>query len=117
MTSQNEIERRYHNIRAAMAAEKVDALIVCGNQYTGFAGAVRYTSGFEIVHRYVSSLIPLAGDPSLVFPARGVWVVFFRGGRGGSATRKRPGSREKSGQKSPASCCVNKFKNTIGSAL
>jgi Xaa-Pro dipeptidase len=74
MTSQTEIERRYKNIRAAMEAEKVDALIVCGNQYTGFEGAVRYTSGFEIVHRYVYVLIPLAGDPVLVFPREARWI-------------------------------------------
>src|SRR5271169_4124966 len=74
MTSQKEIERRYNNIRAAMAAEKVDALIVCGNQYTGFEGAVRYTSGFEIVHRYVYVLIPLSGEPTLVFPREARWI-------------------------------------------
>ncbi len=74
MTSQKEIERRYHNIRAAMAAESVEALIVCGNQYTGFEGAVRYTSGFEIVHRYVYVLIPLSGDPVLVFPREARWI-------------------------------------------
>ena len=53
MPSQNEIDRRYKNIRAAMEGEKVDALIVCGNQYAGFEGAVRYTSDCEIVLRYV----------------------------------------------------------------
>jgi len=74
MTSQKEIERRYFNIRSAMTAEKVDALIVCGNQYAGFEGAVRYTSGFEIVHRYVYVLIPLAGDPTLVFPREARWI-------------------------------------------
>ena len=74
MTSQKEIERRYHNIRTAMAAEKVDALIVCGNQYAGFEGAVRYTSGFEIVHRYVYVLIPLAGEPVLLFPREARWI-------------------------------------------
>jgi len=74
MTSQKEIDRRYSNIRAAMEAEKVDALIVCGNQYAGFEGAVRYTSGFEIVHRYVYVLIPLAGDPTLVFPREARWI-------------------------------------------
>jgi Xaa-Pro dipeptidase len=74
MTSQREIDRRYKNIRTAMAAEKVDALIVCGNQYAGFEGAVRYTSGFEIVHRYVYVLIPLAGDPTLVFPREARWI-------------------------------------------
>jgi Xaa-Pro aminopeptidase len=74
MTTQNEIDRRYKNIRAAMEREKVDALIVCGNQYAGFEGAVRYTSGFEIVHRYVYVLIPLAGDPTLVFPREARWI-------------------------------------------
>jgi Xaa-Pro aminopeptidase len=74
MTSQKEIDRRYNNIRAAMEREKVDAIIVCGNQYAGFEGAVRYTSGFEIVHRYVYVLIPLAGDPVLVFPREARWI-------------------------------------------
>src|SRR5229473_1621516 len=74
MPSQNEIERRYKNIRAAMETEKVDALIVCGNQYAGFEGAVRYMSGFEIVHRYVYVLIPLSSDPVLVFPREARWI-------------------------------------------
>lgn len=74
MTTQKEIDRRYANIRVAMAAEKVDALIVCGNQYTGFEGAIRYTSGFEIVHRYVYVLIPLAGEPTLLFPREARWI-------------------------------------------
>jgi Xaa-Pro dipeptidase len=74
MTSQKEIDRRYSNIRAAMEREKVDAIIVCGNQYAGFEGAVRYTSGFEIVHRYVYVLISLAGDPVLVFPREARWI-------------------------------------------
>jgi len=74
MPSQQEIERRYTNIRNAMAAEKLDALIVCGNQYAGFEGAVRYTSDFEIVHRYVYVLIPLDGDPTLVFPREARWI-------------------------------------------
>ena len=46
MVSNQEIERRYTNIRGAMAAEKIDALLVCGNEYTGFEGAVRYVSDF-----------------------------------------------------------------------
>src|SRR5215467_8704120 len=74
MPSQPEIDRRYTNIRAALEKEKVDGLIVCGNQYAGFEGAVRYTSGFEIVHRYVYVLIPLAGDPVLVFPREARWI-------------------------------------------
>ena len=74
MTSQQEIDRRYKNIRSAMAAENCDALIVCGNQYTGFEGAVRYTSGFEIVHRYVYVLIPKAAEPTLVFPREARWI-------------------------------------------
>src|ERR1700737_5141165 len=74
MPSPSEIDRRYKNIRTAMEAEKVDALVVCGNQYAGFEGAVRYTSGFEIVHRYVYVLIPLSGAPILVFPREARWI-------------------------------------------
>ena len=52
----------------------LDALLVCGNQYAGFEGAVSYMSGFEIVHRYVYVLLPLKGEPSLVFPAEARWI-------------------------------------------
>src|SRR5208283_3544399 len=72
--SQAEIDRRYRNIRAAMREHSVDALIVCGNQYAGFEGAVLYTSGFEIVHRYVYVLIPLKDEPALVFPQEARWI-------------------------------------------
>ena len=52
----------------------LDALIVCGNQYAGFEGAVLYVSGFEIVHRYVYALLPLTGEPTLVFPREARWI-------------------------------------------
>src|SRR5438128_513050 len=57
-----------------MEREALDALIVCGNQYAGFEGAVLYTSGFEIVHRYVYVLIQLEGEPTLVFPREARWI-------------------------------------------
>lgn len=57
-----------------MEREHLDALIVCGNQYAGFEGAVLYTSGFEIVHRYVYVLLPLEGEPALVFPREARWI-------------------------------------------
>ena len=74
MPSQKEIDRRYSNIRAAMEGNNLDALIVCGNQYAGFEGAIRYVSGFEIVHRYVYVLLPLSGSPTLVFPREARWI-------------------------------------------
>src|SRR5215470_12859319 len=74
MTSQKEIDRRYANLRGAMAANNLDALIVCGNQYAGFEGAIRYVSGFEIVHRYVYVLLPLDGEPTLIFPREARWI-------------------------------------------
>jgi Xaa-Pro aminopeptidase len=74
MISRKEIERRYQTLRSRMQAEAVDALLVCGNQYTGFEGAVRYVSGFEIVHRYVYALFPLEADPTLVFPSEARWI-------------------------------------------
>lgn len=57
-----------------MEREHLDALIVCGNQYAGFEGAVLYTSGFEIVHRYVYVVLPLEGEPTLVFPREARWI-------------------------------------------
>ena len=74
MPSQTEISRRFKNIRDAMRRENLDALIVCGNQYAGFEGAVFYVSGFEIVHRYLYVLIPLDGEPTLVFPREARWI-------------------------------------------
>ena len=74
MRSQTEINRRFKNIRDAMLRENLNALIVCGNQYAGFEGAVFYVSGFEIVHRYVYVLIPLEGEPTLVFPREARWI-------------------------------------------
>jgi Xaa-Pro dipeptidase len=74
LPSQEEIDRRYRNIRAAMEREGLDALIVCGNQYAGFEGAVLYVSGFEIVHRYVYVVLPLKGEPTLVFPREARWI-------------------------------------------
>ena len=74
MISPAEVARRNRNIREAMARENLDALIVCGNEYTGFEGAVRYLSGFEIVHRYVYVLVPLEGDLRLIFPSEARWI-------------------------------------------
>ncbi|PYY09527.1 MAG: hypothetical protein DMG69_10005 [Acidobacteria bacterium] len=74
MLTQQEIERRYKNVRSRMHQEHLDALIVCGNQYAGFEGAVLYMSGFEIVHRYVYVLLPLEGQPTLVFPREARWI-------------------------------------------
>ena len=74
MPSQKEIERRYKNVRSHMQKAELDALLVCGNQYAGFEGAVLYMSGFEIVHRYVYVLFPLEGEPTLVFPREARWI-------------------------------------------
>jgi Xaa-Pro dipeptidase len=74
LPSQKEIDRRYKNIRTRMEREGLDALIVCGNQYAGFEGATFYVSGFEIVHRYVYVVLPLVGEPTLVFPREARWI-------------------------------------------
>ncbi|HVU78729.1 MAG TPA: M24 family metallopeptidase [Gaiellaceae bacterium] len=71
---QSEIDRRYGNVRAAMARDGLDAVIVSGNEYTGFEGAVTYMSGFVIVHRYAYVLLPLEGDPAIVFPREATYV-------------------------------------------
>ena len=74
MTAAEEIERRYANARGALAEQELDALLVCGSEYTGFEGAVTYLSGFVIVHRYAYVLLPAEGDPAIVFPAEARYV-------------------------------------------
>jgi Xaa-Pro aminopeptidase len=69
-----EIDRRYASVRAAMARDGLDAVIVSGNEYTGFEGAVTYMSGFVIVHRYAYVLLPADGEPSIVFPTEARYV-------------------------------------------
>ena len=69
-----ELDRRYVNVRAAMAAHELDALIVAGNEYTGFEGAVTYLSGFQIVHRYAYVVVPADGEPFAVFPTEARYV-------------------------------------------
>ena len=71
-----EIEGRYRRVREEMARENVGALVVSGSEYTGFDGAVAYMSGFNIVHRYAYVLVPLEGDPALVFPSEARYVGF-----------------------------------------
>jgi Xaa-Pro dipeptidase len=74
MVSRAEIDRRYSLVREAMAEEQLDALIVCGSEYTGFEGAVTYMSGFGIVHRYAYVVLPREGEPTIVFPAEARYV-------------------------------------------
>jgi Xaa-Pro dipeptidase len=57
-----------------MARDGLDAVIVSGNEYTGFEGAVTYMSGFTIVHRYAYVLLPLEGEPAIVFPSEARYV-------------------------------------------
>jgi Xaa-Pro aminopeptidase len=71
---QDEIERRYRLVREAAARDGFDAVLVCGNEYTGFEGAVTYLSGFVIVHRYAYVLLPVDGEPAIVFPSEARYV-------------------------------------------
>jgi Xaa-Pro aminopeptidase len=72
--SDAEIARRYANARAAMSEHDADALLVCGSEYTGFEGAVRYMSGFRIVHRYAYALLPADGEAITIFPTEARWA-------------------------------------------
>ena len=69
-----ELDRRYANVREAMAAAELDGLVVAGSEYSGFEGAVTYMSGFQIVHRYAYVVVPADGDPFVVFPAEARYV-------------------------------------------
>jgi Xaa-Pro dipeptidase len=69
-----EVERRYRLVREAAERDGLDAVLICGNEYTGFEGAVTYLSGFVIVHRYAYVLLPVEGDPAIVFPSEARYV-------------------------------------------
>ena len=69
-----ELERRYANVRAAMAEHDLDALVVSGSEYSGFEGAVTYLSGFQIVHRYAYVVVPASGESVIVFPTEARYV-------------------------------------------
>jgi Xaa-Pro dipeptidase len=74
VVSRAEVERRFRVVREAMDTHGVDAVVVCGSEYTGFEGAVTYMSGFVIVHRYAYVLLPRDGEPSIVFPGEARYV-------------------------------------------
>ena len=74
VTAATEVDRRYGLVREAMARDGLDAVVVSGNEYTGFEGAVTYMSGFVIVHRYAYVLLPLEGEPTIVFPREATYV-------------------------------------------
>ena len=74
MDLEAELERRYRNVRQAMAAYELDALVVSGSEYTGFEGAVTYLSGFQIVHRYAYVVVPADGEPFILFPSEARYV-------------------------------------------
>jgi Xaa-Pro dipeptidase len=69
-----EVARRYANVRAALERDGLDAVVVSGSEYTGFEGAVTYMSGFQIVHRYAYVVLPLEGEPAIVFPTEARYV-------------------------------------------
>ncbi len=69
-----ELDRRFANVREAIAAAELDGLIVAGSEYSGFEGAVTYLSGFQIVHRYAYVVVPADGDPFVVFPSEARYV-------------------------------------------
>jgi Xaa-Pro aminopeptidase len=69
-----ELDRRLDAIREVAQANDVNAVVVAGSEYTGFEGAVRYLSGFRILHRYAYVVVPVEGDPAIVFPKEARWV-------------------------------------------
>jgi Xaa-Pro dipeptidase len=74
MVSHEEVDRRYRLVREAMAEQDLDAVLVCGSEYSGFEGGVTYLSGFVVVHRYAYVLLPRDGDPTIIFPTEARYV-------------------------------------------
>ena len=88
-----ELDRRFANVRAAMAAHELDALVVSGSEYTGFEGAVTYLSGFQIVHRYAYVVVPAGGEAFVVFPSEARYVGEHGTARIEQVFHDRPGEQ------------------------
>ena len=69
-----ELTSRHARVREALQRDGLDAALICGSEYTGFEGAVTYLSGFQIVHRYAYVVLPVEGDPAIVFPTEARYV-------------------------------------------
>ncbi len=69
-----ELTARHMRVRAALERDGLDAAVICGSEYTGFEGAVTHLSGFQIVHRYAYVVLPVDGDPAIVFPTEARYV-------------------------------------------
>ena len=107
---QDEIERRYRLVREAAERDGLDAVIVCGNEYTGFEGAVTYLSGFVIVHRYAYVLLPVDGDPAIVFPTEARYV-----GEHGDDVDRPAGVRRPAGRVARGCRCAASASASTGS--
>ena len=88
-----ELDRRYANVRAAMAVQELDALVVSGSEYTGFEGAVTYLSGFQIVHRYAYVVVPADGESFVVSPSEARYVGEHGTARIEQVFHDRPGEQ------------------------
>ena len=86
----------------------LDAVIVCGNEYTGFEGAVTYLSGFVIVHRYAYVLLPRRGRAGDRLPERGALRRRARRRRG--STSRSSSTARASG--SPTACAASASAST-----
>jgi len=83
-----------------MQAAGLDALIVCAINTLDSRARSSTTSGFEIVHRYVYVVIPLEGEPTLVFRAKlaGRRQKEALGERSSLARRSRQWLRDRAGR-------------------
>ena len=72
--TKSEFAARHDWVRTAAQEAGLDAVLVAGSEYTGFEGAVRYVSGFRILHRYAYVVLPVEGEPTIVFPGEARWV-------------------------------------------
>ncbi|NLE76344.1 MAG: aminopeptidase P family protein [Chloroflexi bacterium] len=64
--SKKELARRHAALRAAMARDGYDALLVAGNTEAGQRGFIRYTADWRLWGGTAYLLLPLEGEPVLV---------------------------------------------------
>lgn len=73
--------RRISALHDLLAEEDLDALILASNDYRGHKGALRWTTDYNLCHRYGYAVVARGREPELVLPLNlsmgrpGAWAV------------------------------------------
>jgi Xaa-Pro aminopeptidase len=63
-----ERDRRGAALQSLLAEEGLDVLVLCGADYRGHKGTLRWAADYNLVHRYGFVVVPPGAEPELLLP-------------------------------------------------